>query len=149
VDTTGNAATCSFTVTRAAGCQFQFTGFLPPIGGADGTGGTCGNSIRTFKIGSTIPVKFILTCGGAPVATGIHTLQAAKCSGSLDNTDPVITVQATDAATTGNQFRLTDASTGEWHYNLDTKVGLSQGTWKLTATMSDGSTHFVYIGIKK
>ena len=129
--------------------MYSFNGFLPPIGGADATGGTCGNSLRTFKLGSSIPVKFILTCGGTPVATGIHTLSAAKCSGSLDNTDPLITVTATDAATTGNQFRITDASTGEWHLNLDTKVGFTQGTWKLTATLSDGSTHFVYVGMKK
>jgi hypothetical protein len=59
-------------------------------------------------------------------------------------------VTATDAATTGTQFRLTDASTGEWHFNLDTKTsGMSQGTWYLTAKLSDGSTHFVYIAIKK
>jgi hypothetical protein len=105
--------------------------------------------VRTFKLGSTIPVKFILTCGGAPVSTGVHTLAAAKCTGSVDNTDPVITVTATYAATTGNQFRLTDASSGEWHFNLDTKVGFSQGTWKLTATLADGNTHFVYVGLKK
>jgi len=148
-DEAGNTASCFFTVTRSAACLYNFNGFLPPIGGADATGGTCGNSLRTFKLGSTIPVKFILTCGGTPVATGIHTLSAAKCSGSLDTTDPVITVTATDGATTGNQFRITDGSTGEWHFNLDTKVGFTQGTWKLTATLSDGSTHFVYVGLKK
>ena len=149
-DSSGNTASCTFTVTRTSACTFSFNGFLDPIGGADATGGMCANSIRTFKLGSTIPVKFRLLCGGTPVATGIHTLSAAKCSGTLDTTDPVMTVSATDAATTGNQFRLTDASTGDWHYNLDTKAsGLSQGTWQLIATLSDGSTHFVYIGIKR
>jgi len=147
-DEAGNTASCSFTVTRSAACVYSFNGFLPPIGGADATGGTCANSVRTFKLGSTVPVKFFLMCGGTPVATGIHTLSAAKCSGSLDG-DTAISVTATDAATTGNQFRITDASTGEWHLNLDTKVGFTQGTWKLTATLSDGSTHFVYVGLKK
>jgi hypothetical protein len=128
---------------------YSFNGFLDPVGGADATGGSCSSSVRTFTLGSTIPVKFILTCGGTPVATGIHTLQAVKCSGTTTSTNAVITVTATDAATTGNQFRLTDTS-GGWHYNLDTKAsGLSQGTWKLTATLADGSQHFVYIGIKK
>jgi hypothetical protein len=50
------------------------------------------------------------------------------------------------SATTGNQFRLTD---GQWHFNLSTRMGFSTGTWKLIATLSDGSQHFVWITIKK
>jgi hypothetical protein len=135
-------------VTRSSGCQLSFNGFMDPVGGGDETGGTCANSVRNFKLDSTIPLKFILTCGGVPVATGVHTLAATKCSGSTDTNAP-ISVIATDAATTGNQFRLTSAANGEWHFNLDTKSGFSQGTWKLTATLSDGSQHFVYVGFKK
>jgi hypothetical protein len=148
-DSSGNSSVCYFTVTRSSACSYTFNGFQEPIGGADATGGTFANSIRTFKLGSTIPVKFKLTCFGTPVTTGIHTLQAAKCSGLLDNTDQVMTLSATDAATTGNQFRLTDTS-GAWHFNLDTKAsGLSQGTWLLIATLADGTQHFAYVGIKK
>jgi hypothetical protein len=148
-DSSGNTASCTFTVTRSSACSYSFNGFLPPIDGADAaTGGTCAVPVRTFKLGSTIPVKFILTCGGTPVSTGIHTLAATKCSGSVDSTNVVVAV-ATDAATTGNQFRITDASTGQWHFNLDTKAGFSSGTWKLTATLADGSTHYVYVGLKK
>jgi len=113
-DAAGNSSVCYFTVTRSAACLYSFNGFLAPISGGDAAGGTCANSVRTFKLGSTVPVKFILTCGGTPVATGIHTLTAVKCSGSLDG-DTAISVTATDLATTGNQFRITDASTGEWH----------------------------------
>ena len=63
------------------------------------------------------------------------------------DSDPVINATPTDAATTGNQFRLTDGATGEWHFNLDTKP-LSVGTWKLTATLyasatDDGATAYV------
>ena len=43
----------------------------------DATGGSFANPVRTFKAGSTIPVKFTASCGGSPVATGIHTLRAA------------------------------------------------------------------------
>ena len=39
----------------------------------------------------------------------------------------VIDATPTDAATSGNQFSLTDATTGEWHFNLNTKA-LSVGT---------------------
>jgi hypothetical protein len=51
------------------------------------------------------------------------------------------------SATTGNQFLLTDAASGEWHFNLSTK-SLSAGTWKLTATLSDATIHEVWITIK-
>jgi hypothetical protein len=141
-DECGNAATCYFTVTRAA---LGFTGFLPPIGGADATGGSFTNPLRTFKLGSTIPVKFQAYCGGSPVLTGIHTLQAIKYSSAVDSDSPV-DASPTDAATSGNQFRLTDS---QWHFNLSTKVGFSQGTWKLVATLSDGSKHEVWIMLKK
>jgi hypothetical protein len=120
-----------------------FDGFLPPIGGI---GGDFLNTVKTFKLGSTIPVKFTASCGGAPVLTGIHTLQAAKVNGATDSDTP-IDATPTDAATTGNQFWLTD---GQWHFNLSTKGGgWSQGTWKLIATTSDGTPHVVFITIKK
>jgi uncharacterized repeat protein (TIGR03803 family) len=146
VDASGNTNTCSFTVTRA---PLGFTGFLLPIGGevALGTGGSFGAPLRAFKLGSTIPIKFSANCGGAPVTTGVHTLQVTKYSSAVDS-DPAIDATPTDAATTGNQFQLTDAATGEWHFNLNTKP-LSVGTWKLAATLSDGSIHEVWITIKQ
>ena len=59
---------------------------------------------------------------------------------------PKIFVVTTDSVTTGNQFRLTD---GQWHFNMSTKSGFSQGIWKIVATLEDGSTHFVWIALKK
>ena len=140
-DACGNSVSSTFDVTRSA---LDFTGFLPPIDGADSTGGSFASPLRPFKLGSTIPVKFKAFCGGSPVVTGIHTLQAIKYSSSTSSEAP-IDATPTDAATTGSQFRLTDST---WHYNLSTK-GFTQGTWKLVATLSDGSTHEVWIAIKK
>ena len=119
--------------------------FLPPVGGADAIGGSFADPLRAFKLGSTIPVKFAASQCGDPLLTGIHTLQAVKYSNAVDS-DPPIDATPTDAATTGNQFRLTD---GGWHFNLSTRTGFSQGTWKLIATLSDDSTHYVWITIKK
>jgi len=136
------------TVTVVTACSV-FNGFLMPIGGSVelGTGGTFGSPVRSFKLNSTIPVKFTAICFGVPLTTGIHTLQAIKYSSSTTS-DPAIDATPTDAATTGNEFRLTD---GEWHYNLNTK-GLGnngQGIWLLKATLFDGSTHTVWVSIKK
>ena len=143
-DTSGNTASCAFTVTVNA-TLFAFDGFLSPIGGADGTGGSFASPLRSFKLKSTIPVKFKAACDGAPVLTGIHTLQAIKYSNATTGDTP-IDATPTDGATTGNQFRLTD---DEWHFNLDTKAtGMTAGTWLLRATLSDGSQHSVWIQIK-
>jgi hypothetical protein len=151
------AGTYTYTVTDANGCQavttitvappppYGFNGFLPPIGGADATGGTAWDSIRTFKLGSTIPFKFIATCNGNPITTGVHTISLQKVSGAIDTGDTVIP-GSTDAASTGNQFRLSD---GQWHFNVNTKTSdFSAGTWRATATLSDGSTHTAYISLK-
>ena len=51
------------------------------------------------------------------------------------------------SATTGNQFRLTDAGRGDWHFNLST-TGLSKGIWQIKATLSDGSAHTVFIELR-
>ena len=113
----------------------------------NGNGGSFADPLRAFKLGSTIPMKFGATWlnGGAALITGIHTLQAIKYSSAIDS-DPAIDATPTDAATTGNQFRLTDT---DWHFNLSTKSGFSAGTWLLIATLQDGSKHTVWITIKK
>jgi hypothetical protein len=128
-------------------CSIGFTGFHPPIGGADSTGGTYANPVRAFKLKSTVPVKMTLTaCDGQPLATGVHTIQVIKFSNATTS-DPAIDATPTDAATTGNQFRLTDAATGEWHFNLST-TALSTGIWQIKATLSDGSAHTAFIELK-
>jgi hypothetical protein len=140
-DAVGNAATA----TRTVKVVYKFDGFLAPIGGADATGGNYANPVRTFKLGSTIPVKFTASCGGTAVKTGVHTLQVIKYNNETTAAEP-IDATPTDAATTGNQFKLAG---DDWHFNLDTKAtGMSTGTWQLKATLSDGSTHVVWVGLK-
>jgi hypothetical protein len=131
------------------GCEtLEFTGFLDPIGGADATGGSPSDPLRAFKLGSTVPIKMILTCNGQPFVNGVHTLKVTKVSSST-TTDPAIDASPTDAATTSNQFRLTDGSTGEWHFNLDSKAThMTKGIWKMEATLSDGTKHSAYIELK-
>ena len=125
----------------------SFVGFLDPIGGSVelGNGGSFASPVRAYKLGSTIPVKFQIFSKGAVVTTGIHTLQATKYSNATTS-DPAIDASPTDAATTGNQFRL---ATNEWHFNLSTKAGFTAGTWLLTAKLADGTTHSVWIAVKK
>jgi hypothetical protein len=108
-------------------------------------GGSFASPLRTFKLKSTIPVKFKAACDGSPVLTGVHTLQAIKYSNQTTGDTP-IDATPTDAATTGSQFRLAG---DEWHFNLDTKAtGMSAGIWQLRATLSDGTQHSAWIQIK-
>lgn len=130
---------------------FAYSGFYSPIGGSVeyGSGGTYANPVRSFKLGSTIPVKFGATWlnGGAPLITGIHTLQAIKYSNAATIEGTPIDATPTDSATTGNQFRLTGT---DWHFNLSTKGnGFTDGTWLLRATLVDGSQYTVWIALKK
>ena len=98
-----------------------------------------------LKMNSTIPLKFTASCGGSPVTTGVHTLQAVKYTAATTTETP-IDATPQDAATSGNQFRL---SGGQWTFNLDTKAtGMSIGIWQLTMTLSDGSAHTVWIQLK-
>jgi hypothetical protein len=141
-DFSGNTSTCSFTVTRA---PLGFSGFLAPIGGADSTGGSFASPLRTFKMGSTVPVKFTASCGSSAVVTGVHTLQVINYSNTTTAGTP-IDATPQGAATTGDQFRLSD---GQWLFNLDTKAtGMSTGIWLLRATLSDGSQHSACIQLK-
>lgn len=123
----------------------EFTGFLPPLGGSDATGGGFDNPVRTFKLASTIPVKFVGTQAGSPLTSGLHTLQAVKWSNPTEPA-PAIDAIARDVATPGNTFRCDD---GRWHFNLDVlATGMVPGIWQLIATLSDGSRHQVWIRIK-
>jgi hypothetical protein len=126
-----------------------FNGFLSPIGGAVefGNGGSFNDPVRAFKLNSTIPVKFTAICFGAPLTTGVQTLQVIKYSTATDGDTP-IDATPTDAATDGNQFRFTGT---EWHFNMNTKAlgGNAQGTYLLKATLFDGSSYTVWVSIKK
>ncbi len=132
--------------------SYCFEGFHSPIGGSveGGNGGSYTDPVRSFKLNSTIPIKFTLfagNCSGSPIVTGVHTLQMIKYANAVDS-EPAIDATPTDAATTGNQFRLTGT---DWHYNLDTKrtPGISAGIWLVKVTLLDGSVKTVWISIKK
>jgi hypothetical protein len=136
-------------VYAASSCaQLEFSGFHAPIGGADATGGSVADPVRAFKLKSTVPVKMTLSCGGVPVTNGVHTIQVIKFS-SATTSDPPTDATPTDAATPGNQFRLTEPGTGEWHFNLDTRAtNMTKGIWQVKVTLADSSVHTAFIELK-
>jgi hypothetical protein len=129
--------------TRTVQVMVDFTGFLWPVGGADTTGGSYDSPVRTFKSGSVIPMTFQISCGGTPLTSGAHKLEAVHWSSETTSGEP-IDATPRDAATTGNLFRLVG---DEWRYNLNTN-GMAAGVWQLVARLSDGSAHSAFIQLK-
>jgi len=136
-------------VTRSypVGYGSAYSGVLQPVN-ADGS--------SRFKLGSTIPVKFKLSCNGAPIANAQASLKVSQGDTAPDpGTDEVA---STSAATTGNLFRY-DASGQQYIFNLATKPGFknpngtavtfSQGTWTLSINFDDGTFRNVKIQLVK
>src|SRR3989344_1797613 len=116
------------------GSGYVFSGVLQPVN-ADGS--------SIFKLGSTVPVKFQLTdASGVSVTTAVANLYVSKVSNGIP--DGEVEASSTSAASTGNQFRVSD---GQYIFNLGTKE-LSTGTWQLRIALDDGISHFVNISLK-
>lgn len=126
-DKAGNTGSKSFTVTVTYG----FGGFADPV-----TEG------RTFNLGNTIPVKFVLTGASTGVSNADARLSATQV-GAAKGAAPV-TVVASGAANTGNAFRYSD---GQYVFNLSTKT-LTAGAWRLRADLGDGVLHDLGIQLR-
>jgi hypothetical protein len=142
-DVAGNQTSETRTYTVAYGGAFS--GFLQPVNP---------NGTSRFKLGSTVPVKFRLSCDGTPISTAIAKLYVAKGDSMPDpGVDEAI---STSAATTGNLFRYSD---GQYIFNLSTKAGYTnpagdmvafgQGTWTLKIGLDDGTFKSVNIQLVK
>lgn len=117
-----------------------YSGVLQPV--------NLGTQRSAFKLGSTIPVKFQLQCGTQPITNAGAWLYLSRVDSTADAVNEAIATNAPDA---GNKFRLTDATTGQYQFNLSTKAGyqfpgpdnttvsLGQGTWYMYIQLDDGT----------
>lgn len=131
-DAAGNSSTetVTFSVT------YNFIGFLDPINNDDSS---------IFQLGRTVPIKFQLTgCNGVAVTTAVGTLAVFKVTDAVLGTVTEVTVDSSGIANTDNLFRY---SAPNYIYNLSTKP-YSQGTYRLQATLDDGTVHTIKISLK-
>lgn len=143
-DLAGNltaGATQTYTATTYGSA---YSGVLQPVN-ADGS--------SRFKLGSTIPVKFRLTCGGTPISNATARLRVSQGDTAPDaGTDEAV---STASSTTGNLFRY-DTTDQQYIFNLSTKTAygnpdgskissFTQGTWTLAIVLDDGVAHNVKI----
>jgi hypothetical protein len=99
----------------------------------------------SFKLGSTVPLKFKLTGASANIANATATFSYRKLDGTANQVnEPVYT----DPPTTGNQFRY-DAGAGQYIYNWGTKtVASGAGTYELKIDLGDGVPHLVQVDLR-
>ena len=126
-------------VTVTYSVIYNFGGFLPPIN-------TQGH-MSAFKKGSTIPVKFQLTdYDGNSISTATATISLKWISGTIP-TDIEPEAISTSAATTGNLFRY-DSTGNQYIFNLATKTLSAPSVYQITATLDDGQSYSVSIGLR-
>jgi hypothetical protein len=129
---------CDGQVDEVGGCGgtvYNFGGFLPPVG-----------LDRPFKLGSAIPVKFLLSDdAGNAIATAVATLSLQQISGVAPPGE-AIEEASVNKADSGNEFRYS-ASDELYVFNLNTKR-LSPGTWLLTVALDDGTIESALIALK-
>jgi predicted acyl esterase len=129
-DNVGHSTTKSCTTD----VEYMFGGVSQPVN-------PDGSSI--FKLGSTVPVKFVLTDAAAhAVCDNGATLSVAKVSNDVEGT--FVEAVSTSNATTGSLFRC---DSGQHIFNLSTK-GLSTGTWSLKITLDDGNSYSTRISLR-
>jgi beta-galactosidase len=130
VDKVGN--TSRKTITYYV--QYDYSGLLAPINKDDS---------RTFKQGSTVPVKFQLKdANGVYVTNAAVKLYVAKVTnGAVE--DEIAAVST--SAPSGNNFKY-DSTSNQYIFNLSTK-DLLAGTFQLRIDLGDGSNNVVQIKI--
>jgi hypothetical protein len=63
-----------------------------------------------------MPLKFLLTCGSTPITNANATFSLTKVDSTVESAVNETPVDL--PASTGTQFRLSDATTGQYIYNL-------------------------------
>jgi len=152
-DTGGNSSSCTFNVIRAA---LNFDGFYFRDQGAfaDSTGGSYESPcwvgqlppprplnlppVIEWPAGAQILVSFSLSCEGAVIDTGVHTLKVIN-GATGDSLDAASNVNP------GNMFVYSPVLS-KWTYLLSTAAtGMSPGVWRVEVRLSDGSQHSAWI----
>jgi uncharacterized repeat protein (TIGR01451 family) len=124
-DSSGNTATCSFTVT----VLYNFTGFFSPVGNPP--------VLNIVNAGRSIPVKFSLSGN-----KGLSIFYAGyPVSGTIacDASAPPNVVDETGTA--GNSSLSYDASSDQYVYTWKTESSWAGTCRQLIVKLNDGSTH--------
>ena len=127
-DNAGNTTS----VSKSFSVVYSFSGFLQPI---NDTAHQTGTLQSKFKLGQTIPVKFIISnAAGTSVQQATNPTFTKVYRGACDSITALETLQ-TLTPDPSNQYIY---SGGQYHYNWSTK-GLQAGEWRIFANTADGN----------
>ena len=123
---------------------FGWNGFLQPI---NDTAHQTGLNESKFKLGQTIPAKFVLKNASGQVVqqTGSPTFSRSDRLGSCDSTAVLDTIEEV-ALPDGVPVYKWDGA--QYHYNWSTK-GLTAGEYRIFANLADGTKRYVDICLTK
>ena len=138
-DAANNETTGSFNVN----VTYSWSGVLQPING--GSTSSTSDDDSSFKLGSTVPVKFKLTGDSAGITDATATLHVTKVgSGTTGESEAA----STAASTSGNLFRY-DAENDQYIFNWGTKgLETGTGTYSLRIDLGDGTSNTVLVSLK-
>jgi hypothetical protein len=140
----GNYRLASSTLTTTASITYRWDGFLQPI---NDTAHQTGVNQSKFKLGQTIPAKFVIKNAFGTVvkqASNPTFTRSAKL-GTCDVNAAVDPLPDTLAPDNGASYTW-DGS--QYHYNWSTK-GLSAGEYRIFANLADGTKPYVDICLAK
>jgi hypothetical protein len=105
----------------------------------------CVSLTKSYKQGSTLPIKFQLCdANGIKVTTATASLAVYKVSNAMDTGDPVVVLDSGSSNDNGLYFRVAD---GQYIYNLRTK-NQTQGTCRILISLNDGTQIIIYYELK-
>ena len=130
--------TCNYSV------KYEFGGFLQPINYTAHQ--VLDSNVSTFKLGSTVPVKFQLkdATGKVVQAGNAQWITPQKGSSTSQAVDETV---YTESAMTGTLYKW-DATSQQYHYNWSTKGSSSGFYYKIGVKLDDGQTYYTYISLR-
>ncbi len=146
LSSTAAGALNNYTITNAGATfkiLFDWDGFLQPI---NDTAHQTGTAQSKFKLGQTIPAKFVIkdAAGNVVQQAILPTFSRSNNLGPCDTTTSpeALPALAPDAGTVYNW------QGGQYHYNWSTK-GLTAGEYRIYANLADGTARYVDICLTK
>jgi hypothetical protein len=135
--------TLTSVATAKASILYGWNGFLQPI---NDTAHQTGVTQSKFKLGQTIPAKFVIRNASGQVVqqVGNPTFSRSGNRGSCD-TSATLETPVTVTPDSGSEYKW-DGS--QYHYNWSTK-GLTSGVYRINANLADGSQRWVDICLTK
>ncbi|HET7691029.1 MAG TPA: YDG domain-containing protein [Nocardioidaceae bacterium] len=139
----GNYALTSTTATTTASITYAWGGFLQPI---NDTAHQVGVAQSKFKLGQTIPAKFVIKDAFGTVVQQSSQPQFSKVfRGKTCDASGTTEAVSTLTADAGAYYKW-DGS--QYHYNWSTK-GLEAGEWRIFAILADGTSQYTDICLTK